>query len=175
MRSIAPFSRKLSLLASWLLLATILGCQENSPVAKSDSDSAPAVTPQPPAPSNESPPTTTPDPSTPQAAANNTNEPPPEAIIKSKLEKDMWGPPEQGGTVHTYDYKSLKIAAGRQGNYLTDGVPANKETVVYPVKVQVQILRKFTDGSTAQEEKNQTYVFFKDEFGDWTYRFIQNN
>ena len=87
----------------------------------------------------------------------------------------MWGPAEQGGTIHTYEYKSLKIAPGRKGNYLTDGVPANKDTTVYPVKVSVQIQRKFTDGSTKQEEKDQTYVFFKDEFGDWTYRFIQNN
>jgi hypothetical protein len=120
------------------------------------------------------PATTTPD-EAPPASNSASNEPPPEQTIKAKLEKDMWGPPEQGGTVHTYDYKSLKIADGRKGNYLPDGGPANKDTTVYPVKVHVQILRKFTDGSTKQEEKNQTYVFFKDEFGDWTYRFIQNN
>jgi len=87
----------------------------------------------------------------------------------------MWGPAEQGGTVHTYNYKSLKVAAPRKGDYRTDGVPANKETMVYPVKVQVEILAKYRDGSTRQDAKDQMYVFFKDEFGDWTYRFIQNN
>lgn len=103
------------------------------------------------------------------------SEAPPEATIKAILEKDMWGPPEQGGTIHTYNYKSLKVAAPRKGNYLTDGTPANTDTNVYPVKVVVEVVRTFTDGTSKQEEKNQSYVFFKDEFDDWTYRFVQNN
>ena len=70
---------------------------------------------------------------------------------------------------------SLRIAPPRVGNYLTDGVPANTETAVFPVKVAVEITRHFTDGSTRQESKDQTYVFFQDEFGDWTYRFVENN
>lgn len=87
----------------------------------------------------------------------------------------MWGPPEQGGTKHTYAYQTLKIAPAREGNFLTDGVPHNKQTFVHPVKVAVDITKLYTDGSTAQESKDQSYVFFQDEFGDWTYRFIQNN
>ena len=102
-------------------------------------------------------------------------EPPPEATIKAMLEKDMWGPPEQGGTKHAYNYQSLKVAPPREGNYLTDGVPPNTQTSVFPVKVAVEVVRTFTDGTSKSETKDQTYVFFKDEFGDWTYRFIQNN
>jgi len=101
--------------------------------------------------------------------------PPPEETIKALLEKQMWGPPEQGGTLHDYAYRSLKIAPARLGNYLTDGVPANSQTLVFPVKVAVDITKRYTDGSTAQDSKDQSYVFFRDEFGDWTYRFIQNN
>ena len=102
-------------------------------------------------------------------------ESPPEATIKAKLEKDMWGPPSQGGTIHTYQYKSLKIAPARVGDSWTDGVPANLRTNVHAVKVAVDVTRTFTDGSSKQESKDQTYVFFKDAFGDWTYRFVQNN
>ena len=102
-------------------------------------------------------------------------ESPPESTIKAKLERDMWGPPAQGGTVHTYQYKSLKIAPSRTGDSWTDGVPANSRTNVHAVKVAVDVTRTFTNGSTKQESKDQTYVFFKDEFGDWTYRFVQNN
>lgn len=100
---------------------------------------------------------------------------PTEKLIKKTLEKEMWGPPAQGGVTHTYEYKSFKVAAPREGNSRTDGTPANRKTMVYPVKVQVVITREFSDGVTREESKNQTYNFFQDEFGDWTYRFIQNN
>ena len=103
------------------------------------------------------------------------SEPPPEATIKAKLEKDMWGPPAQGGTIHTYHYQSLKIAPARVGDPWTDGVPANLRTNIHTVKVVVDVTRTFTDGSTKQESKDQTYGFFKDAFGDWNYRFVQNN
>lgn len=99
---------------------------------------------------------------------------PPEAEIKKQLEKHMWGPPQQGGTRHTYNYESLKVGQPRQGNFRTDGVPANSKTMVYLVKVSVTITKHYTDGSTKQEGKNQSYVFFKDEFGDWTFRFKGN-
>lgn len=101
--------------------------------------------------------------------------PPPEEVVKAMLEKRMWGPPEQGGVVHAYHYQSLKIGEAREGNYLTDGVPANTQTAVYPVKVVVDVDRKFTDGVVKHETHDQSYVFFQDEFGDWTFRFIQNH
>jgi hypothetical protein len=160
----------LQLAAGWLFIV-ISGCQQNTP---SIAPAAPEAAVAPEA-------TAAPDGEVavnaePAAASEKTSgSPPPEATIKALLEKDMWGPPEQGGTVHTYNYKSLKVADGRQGNYLTDGVPANSDTTVYPVKVQVEITRTFTDGTSKQEKKDQSYVFFQDEFGDWTYRFIQNN
>ncbi len=139
-------SRLARLLGFWVVFTQLLGCGEEMPTPEADS-----------------PP--------PMATA----EGPPEATIKAMLEKDMWGPPEQGGTKHTYQYRSLKIASPREGNFLSDGVPANKPTTVFPVKVSVEVVRTFTDGTSKQEDKEQSYVFFKDEFGDWTYRFIQNH
>ncbi|WP_439631511.1 hypothetical protein [Gemmata sp.] len=100
---------------------------------------------------------------------------PPAKEVKGQLEKKMWGPPAQGGTRHTYDYKAFKFGEPRTGNFKTDGVPANRETVIYPVRVAVEITRTFTDGTSKKDEKKQTYVFFKDEFGDWTFRFKSND
>jgi uncharacterized protein YjbI with pentapeptide repeats len=100
---------------------------------------------------------------------------PAEKLIKKTLEKEMWGPPGQGGVTHTYEYKLFKIAAPREGNFRTDGTPANRKTMVYPVKVEVVITREFSDGVTREETKKQSYNFFQDDFGDWTYRFVQNN
>jgi len=100
---------------------------------------------------------------------------PPEKEVKAQLEKHMWGPPAQGGTKHTYSYKTFKFGESRKGEFKTDGVPANRETIVYPVRVAVEITRTFTDGTSKKEEKKQTYVFFKDEFGDWTFRFKSND
>ncbi len=139
------------------------------PLPLPNSSVAPVPPPPPPLPLPGSAPT-------PQSPTAQTDpDAPPPAEIKARLEKEMWGPSSQGGTRHTYQYKSLKIAAPRLGNYRTDGTPANRPTMVYPVKVQVLIQRHFTDGSMREESKDQTYNFFKDEFGDWTYRFSQNN
>ncbi len=108
-------------------------------------------------------------------AGDRPKDAPPDKDVKAQLEKTMWGPPMQGGTKHTYTYKTLKYGQPRKGEYRTDGVPANSDTTVYPVKVEVEILKTYTDGTTKTESKNQTYVFFKDEFGDWTFRFKGNN
>lgn len=150
-----------------LLALGCCGCGAGAPPPEADS---PPVAESPAAPAAAS---IAIDPPVPAAAAVVT--PPPEATIKAMLEKEMWGPPAQGGTQHTYVYRTLKIAPAREGNYLTDGVPANSKTMVHPVKVAVDITKLYTDGSTAQESKDQMYVFFQDEFGDWTYRFVQNN
>ena len=151
-----------TILAVCVLCIPPLGCQQNAASTPTESSTI--------APADEA---ARPRDST--STTQKSSEPPPEATIKAMLEKDMWGPPEQGGVVHAYNYRSLKIAAPRPGNYLSDGTPANTETDVFPVKVEVEVVRTFTDGTSKQEDHNQSYVFFKDEFGDWTFRFIRNH
>jgi len=43
------------------------------------------------------------------------------------------------------------------------------------VRLEVEVTRTFTDGTSKKETKKQTYNFFKDDFGDWTYRFVSND
>ncbi|VTT98605.1 Uncharacterized protein OS=Corynebacterium falsenii DSM 44353 GN=CFAL_11965 PE=4 SV=1: Pentapeptide_4: Pentapeptide [Gemmataceae bacterium] len=132
------------------------------PVAKADPPTAAAPVPQP-------------DPKKEPAEVEGPKGAPPAKEVKAQLEKKMWGPPATGGVTHTYDYKTFKFGEPRKGDFKTDGIPANRETVVYPVRVVVEVTRTFNDGTSKKEEKKQTYVFFKDEFGDWTFRFKSND
>lgn len=100
---------------------------------------------------------------------------PPETEIKAQLEKKMWAPNPQGDAKHTYEYHSLKVAESRAGDSKTDGTPASVKTIVYPVKVHVTIVKKFDDGTVKKEDKKQSFVFFKDEFQEWTFRFKTND
>lgn len=100
---------------------------------------------------------------------------PPAKEVKAQLEKHMWAPPAQGGTKHAYDYKTFKFGEPRPGLPMADGVPPGRVVTVYPVRVVVGITRTFTDGTSKMEEKKQTYIFFKDEFGEWTFRFKSND
>ena len=95
---------------------------------------------------------------------------PSEETIKAQLEK-FWG---RERVKNTYQYKTLKIAKARKGEYRTDGVPANSHTMVYPVKVVCDHTVEYQDGTTKTETKSQEFVFFQDEFGDWTFRFKGN-
>lgn len=93
-------------------------------------------------------------------------------IIKHLLETTLWG--SKDGKGFTYRYKSLKMAEPRPGEFATDGIPANRPTMVTPVRLEVEITKDLGNNQTRSEEKKQDFVFFKDEFGTWTFRFKGN-
>jgi len=95
-----------------------------------------------------------------------------EDVVKYLLETQLWG--SKDGRGFTYEYKVLKFAASRKGNFRTDGIPANLDTFVTPVRVHVAITKDLGNNDSATEEKQQDFVFFKDEFGTWTYRLWGN-
>ena len=95
-----------------------------------------------------------------------------EDIIKYLLETQMWG--SKDGKGFTYRYQSLKMAPPRVGDFRTDGTPAKRETMVTPVRVQVEIIKDLGNNDSTTTSKYQEYVFFRDEFGTWTYRFLGN-
>jgi hypothetical protein len=98
---------------------------------------------------------------------------PPVAVIKSHLEK-FWGPPMQGGTKHTYDYKSIRFDAPVKRKFATtDGGAVVINT--YPLTVVCEVTRTFTDGATRKETKNQSFYFYLEKADTWTYKFVQNN
>jgi hypothetical protein len=76
---------------------------------------------------------------------------------------------------NTFNYQAMKFAPSRKGEFRTDGVPANSETTVFPVQVTCEHVVEYNDGTTKAETKAQSFVFFKTEFGEWTFRFMGNN
>lgn len=96
---------------------------------------------------------------------------PSEEAVKALLEK-FWG---RERVKNTFNYQSMKYGKGRKGEYRTDGVPANSNTMVFPIKVVCEHVVEYQDGSKKSETKSQQFVFFQDEFGEWTYRFKGNS
>lgn len=95
---------------------------------------------------------------------------PSEEIVKKALETGLWGPPFRG-TKHRYRYLKMLYSDAVD----TINVGGGKMSKVYPIKVVGEITTIFPDGVERTEAKNQSFRFFKDEFGEWTFQFIQNN
>jgi uncharacterized protein YjbI with pentapeptide repeats len=114
-------------------------------------------------------------PATPAAAktpeANRPAGAPSDADVKKLLEK-FWA---RERVKNTFNYQALKFAPARKGEFRTDGVPANSDTTVFPVMVTCEHVVEYNDGTTKSEPKAQSFVFFKTEFGEWTFRFKGNN
>ncbi|NBR85779.1 MAG: pentapeptide repeat-containing protein [Proteobacteria bacterium] len=114
-------------------------------------------------------------PATPAAAktpeANRPAGAPSDADVKKLLEK-FWA---RDRVKNTFNYQAIKFAPARKGEYRTDGVPANSDTMVFPVMVTCEHVVEYNDGTTKSEPKAQSFVFFKTEFGEWTFRFKGNN
>lgn len=96
---------------------------------------------------------------------------PSDADVKKLLEK-FWA---RERVKNTFNYQPIKFAPARKGEYRTDGVPANSDTTVFPVQVTCEHVVEYNDGTTKAETKAQSFVFFKTEFGEWTFRFKGNN
>lgn len=94
---------------------------------------------------------------------------PPLEVMKAQVEKSLWGPPNQGNVKHFYKYETIRFGAPKIENFPVKNNP------VFPVIMICNITVRFPDGVERVERKNQTFEFYKDGFGDWTYRFIQNN
>ena len=68
--------------------------------------------------------------------------------------------------------ESVKRGAPREGDHWTDGTPANKKTEVFPCKVVWTRVTTYTggDAKVVKERFTGEYVFFLDEFGEWTFK-----
>jgi hypothetical protein len=73
-------------------------------------------------------------------------------------------------------WKQIQFAKPRLGTYLSDGVPPNSRTMVYPVRARIVHTRLHTRDNwqtvfwRVVTVYTAEYVFFKNEFGAWTYR-----
>lgn len=104
---------------------------------------------------------------------------PPEKVVKAMLQEHYGTssktPDGQPHYRYTLQYASIKWGEPYVGNYRGDGVPANTTTTVYPVKADFHLLREtiYTGQANPPRKLERVvamYGFFKDRFGDWTFR-----
>lgn len=65
----------------------------------------------------------------------------------------------------------FRFGRTRLGDQYKDGTPANTRTWVFPVKLQQASWIACNQYFTSSEKyTGGDFVFFRDDFGDWTYR-----
>ena len=101
-------------------------------------------------------------------------------VVKNLLETGLWGPPAEN-TEQAYTYKSIKYGEPFYSITVVKGASGEKrdsktKLLKFPVKVKGEIeVTRTLDGTSRVDAKDQTFHFFKDEFGEWAFRFQQNN
>jgi hypothetical protein len=99
----------------------------------------------------------------------------PKAPTKAKVTKLLVAQYTQESKTYSSVRESYKLtklvrAHSRKGNHWADGTPANKKTYVFPIKAKGVYVKCYSDGSAERQTIRGNYVFFRDEFGDWTFR-----
>lgn len=98
---------------------------------------------------------------------------PTNTAVKKLLKSHYLGSDPADYPAYRYDWRlvsPLRHGAPRRGNYLTDGVPANTRTTVFPVLARSRYVVCNPDGTFRQDAITAKYVFFRDEFRQWTFR-----
>jgi len=95
---------------------------------------------------------------------------PTQAVIVKLLKAHYLGddPVNYPSATYTYVVHSVARASARLGNHFADGTPPNKKTTVYPVHATSTRTVEY-DGSRTMTNYDAKYVFFKDEFHEWTF------
>jgi hypothetical protein len=94
-------------------------------------------------------------------------------VIKKLLKEHYLGSYPTDYPTYRYDWRlvaPVKYGAPRRGTYLADGVPANTKTMVFPVLAKSRYTVCNPDGTFKRDPITAKYVFFRDEFREWTFR-----
>ncbi|HVU31250.1 MAG TPA: hypothetical protein VHE36_12705 [Sphingomicrobium sp.] len=71
-------------------------------------------------------------------------------------------------TKYTFTVHKVSRGAARLGNHWADGTPPHTKTTVFPVHATSTRTMEY-DGSRTVTDYDAKYVFFKDEFHEWTF------
>jgi len=77
-------------------------------------------------------------------------------------------PTNYPSATYTYVVHQVARAGARLGNHFADGTPPNTKTTVYPVHATSTRTVEY-DGSKTVTDFDAKYVFFMDEFHEWTF------
>lgn len=98
-----------------------------------------------------------------------------ESVIKKWMDEHYTDMGKYATKVETMEYKSIRYAEPREGNPFSDGVPDNKKTTVYPIKLSIIHTTSWPKENKSRAESIENMIVaFKDEFGDWTWRLKEN-
>lgn len=93
-------------------------------------------------------------------------------VVKKLLKKHYLGSYPADYPAYTYEWVLVappKYGAPRRGTYMADGVPPNTRTTVFPVLARSRYTVCDPDGTNKRDAITARYVFFRDEFGSWTF------
>ncbi|MBN8868720.1 MAG: hypothetical protein J0H66_02445 [Solirubrobacterales bacterium] len=96
--------------------------------------------------------------------------PPSRGVVVKLLKEHYLGDDPVNYPSATYTYVVHRIARGaaRLGRHRADGTPPNRSTTVFPI--HATSTRTVTyDGSKTVTDFDAKYVFFRDEFREWTF------
>ena len=94
-------------------------------------------------------------------------------VITKLLKKHYLGSYPTDYPTYRYEWKLMappRYGAPRRGTYLADGVPPNRRTIVFPVLARSRYTVCDPDGTFKSDAITAKYVFFRDEFRQWTFR-----
>lgn len=94
-------------------------------------------------------------------------------VVKKLLTKHYVGDSAVNYPTTRYDWRLVgkpRYGKSRRGRYWADGTPPNTRTTVFPVQARSRYTVCYPDGTVRQDQIRAKYVFFRDEFGDWTFR-----
>ena len=75
----------------------------------------------------------------------------------------------------TLEYESIRYGPPRDGHPLSDGVPDNKKTTVYPIKLKFVHTTVYPKENVTKKEMVECLIVaFKDDLGDWTWKLKEN-
>jgi uncharacterized protein YjbI with pentapeptide repeats len=97
---------------------------------------------------------------------------PPVDVVKKLIEK-QWGP--VGNVKHVFTHKSIRFGAPAKEVVTINGQGEFTGKVLYPVRIMSDIEIIFYNGTSRMETRHSTFNFFRDSFGEWSFRFIENN
>ncbi|MEA2171300.1 MAG: hypothetical protein QOF76_4600 [Solirubrobacteraceae bacterium] len=105
----------------------------------------------------------------PAAAADAKPAKPSKAVIGRLLTKVYVGSfnTDYPGNHESVKVNSVAYGATHIGKHRADGTPVGSTTTVFPVKVNWDFLRSYSDGSTGNQHVTGKYKVFRDEFHEW--------
>jgi hypothetical protein len=106
------------------------------------------------------------------AAAAKTPAGPSRGVVAKLLRAHYLGddPTNYPTTKYVYAVRTIARGAARLGTHRADGTPPNTRTLVFPIHATSTRTVTYSDGSRTVTAFDAKYVFFRDEFREWTFR-----